>query len=117
MGTVATTAKLAPPPAHLSARTRRIWRSVVDDYALTELHHLEVLRLGLEAADRAEAARLQIAKDGLFVPDRYGGVKAHPAERVAKDSAVIAARMFRELSLSEEYAEDVRIPRPDGSRS
>ena len=114
---MATAAKLAPPPAHLSARARRIWRSVVEDYALTGLHHLEVLRLGLEAADRAETARLQIERDGLFVPDRYGSVKAHPAERVAKDAAVICARMFRELSLSEEYVEDVRIPRPDGSRS
>ena len=60
---------------------------------------------------------LQIAKDGLFVTDRYGQKKAHPAERVAKDAAVICARLFRELSLSSDYLDEPRIPRVGGERS
>jgi hypothetical protein len=106
-----------PAPKHLSERSKRIWRAVVSDYDLRELHHLTVLRLGLEAVDRAELARLQIAKDGLFLPDRYGGVKAHPAEKTARDSTVIAARCFRELALSEDYVDEPRLPRVDGARS
>ena len=109
---------MAPAPRHLSARSRRIWKAIVDDYDLDrEMHSLAVLRLGLEAADRAEAARLQIRRDGLFVSDRYGCIKAHPAERVAKDAAVICARMFRELSLDAGDYTEPRVPRTNGATS
>jgi hypothetical protein len=108
----------APAPTHLSERTRGIWQEVVEAYDLREGHHLAILQLGLEAIDRADEARARLAAEGLFVADRYGSVKAHPAEKVCRDSTIIATRCFRELALSEDFLEgEPRIPRVDGSRS
>jgi len=117
MVTMATATSSPAAPKHLSDRSRRIWREIVRDYQLSEGHHLMVLRIALEQADLHETARLEVEREGAFTSDRYRGRRPHPAIRVMRDAAVISARMFRELSLGSEYVEDVRIPRPDGSRS
>lgn len=112
--------KRKPPraPAHLSARSRKLWRRLVEDYGLDEEPHaLEVLRLALEAVDRAEEARSLLAREGLTVTDRFGQVKAHPMCAVERDSAIRAARMFRELSLDGDVPSDARVPRVGGGRS
>ena len=42
-------------PRHLTPRSSRIYRTVVDEYELAdEPHALEILRLALEALDRAD---------------------------------------------------------------
>jgi phage terminase small subunit len=117
MVAMATTTAPAPAPRHLSRRSKDAWREITTNYALTEKHHLMVLRIALEQADLHETARLEVEREGAFTVDRYGSARPHPAIRVMKDAAVISARMFRELSLGEGYIDDVRIPRPDGSRS
>jgi P27 family predicted phage terminase small subunit len=99
-------------PKHLSARSKRIYRSVVDDYDLArELHALEVLRLGLEALDRAEEAREIIAREGMTYSNRFGEPRAHPAVAVERDCRVQVARLFRELSLDAGDYDDSRPPR------
>ena len=104
-------------PTHLSNRSKTLYRQLAADYHLAdEPHALETLRLALEALDRAEQARAQVARDGAYLTDRFGQVKAHPALAVERDSAIRVARLFRELSLDAELGE-ARIPRPNGARS
>jgi len=106
-------------PRHLSKSSRAAFRRVVDDYGLTdEPHALEVLRLALEAVDRAEEARTTIAAQGAYYTDRHGQPKAHPALAVERDSSIRAARMFRELSLdADDVPGEARVPRVGGGRS
>ena len=102
-------------PGHLSPRSKRIYRSVVADYDLdTEPHAREVLRLALEALDRADQARETVAREGAFYANRFGEPRAHPAIGVERDCRVQVARLFRELSLDAGEFLDTRPPRVGG---
>jgi P27 family predicted phage terminase small subunit len=104
-------------PKHLTPSSKRIYRRLVDEYDLgREVHALEVLRLALEAVDRADECRAILARDGVTQHDRFGQVKPHPLLKAEHDAAVRAARMFRELSL-DGAVDDVRVPRTNGARS
>lgn len=74
-------------PRHLRAATRRWWYEVVGVYDL-EPHHLRLLQAACEAWDRMTEAREALKRDGSYLPDRYGGRKAHPALRVESDCRV-----------------------------
>jgi phage terminase small subunit len=47
--------------------------------------------------DRMEGARAVIAKEGMTVPTRNDGVKAHPLLAVERDARLALARLIREL--------------------
>lgn len=102
-------ASIPSPPAHLSRRSRALWRSIVSEYAL-EAQHLAVLRLFAEALDRAEAAREILAVEGLTIAGARGGSRVHPLASVRRDAEVSAARLLRELSL-EDPPSETRPPR------
>lgn len=86
-------------PTHLKAPTLKWWRGVIRDYQL-EPHHVRLLTLAGEAFDRAQQARELIEHDGLVVPTGSdGGLKAHPAIAIERDSRLAFARLLRELDL------------------
>lgn len=98
-------------PKHLSPAGRKLFRRLALDYELDrEPHALEVLRLAVEALDRGEEARGVLVRDGAYIPDRFGVLRAHPAVAVERDSRLAALRAFRELSL-DATVEDARPPR------
>jgi hypothetical protein len=65
-------------------------------------HHSRLLVLAGEAWDRCLEAREQLAKDGTYMKDRFGQLRAHPAVAVERDSRLAFARLVRELDLDGE---------------
>jgi phage terminase small subunit len=92
------TLKTPKPPRHLAAATRRWWASVVAGWDLED-HHIRLLTLAAQAWDRAELARVDVARDGLSVPTRDGGRKAHPSLKALEAAEISFARLIRELDL------------------
>lgn len=89
----------ANPPSHLSRRSKRWWRSVIEAYDL-EPHHLAILTAAAEAWDRKEEARLIIAEEGVVIREGSGlPPVAHPAVQVEDVAAMRFANLVREIGL------------------
>jgi hypothetical protein len=71
---------------------------VVENFEL-EPPHLRMLARAGEFWDRGEAARAALAEHGLTFQDRFGCPKPRPEVAIARDSAVVFARLVRELRL------------------
>lgn len=91
-------AKRLKAPDHLRPQTAQWWLAVHKDYDL-ESHHSRLLTLAAEAFDRAEQAREMLDRDGICIPTGGGGLKAHPAAAIERDSRLAFARLLRELDL------------------
>ncbi len=89
-------------PAHLSAEMRKFWRRVVSEYEL-EADALLILRTACESFDRAQRARLLIAKEGMVL-----GNRCHPAINIEQTSQRIFLVAMRQLGL------DIDPPGPIG---
>lgn len=97
-------------PAHLSRSSKSLWKAVHDGYRLGD-HHRKLLVLFCEALDQGEQARLEVARSGAYLTDRFGQLKASPAVGVQRDSAIRAARLLRDLGLDGDDDLPVRPPR------
>lgn len=97
------------PPAHLAPETADWWRTVLAGFDL-EAHHLRLLRLACEAWDRTQQAREILDRDGLTISTADGGMKAHPAVAIERDSRLAFARLVRELDLDTEAPPDRARP-------
>jgi len=98
-------------PSHLSAPAREFWRWAIHEFVL-EPNHLLLLAKALEAFDRAEQARNVIRRDGMFISDRYGQPRPHPAVQIERDSRDALARLLRQLDLAGEPDASRRRPSP-----
>jgi P27 family predicted phage terminase small subunit len=98
-------------PAHLSDASRAWWRSVVREYQL-EAHHLRLLQAAAECWDRLQEARQLLARDGLVIGGREGGMRPHPAAAIERDSRIGFARLVRELDLDVEPPASARFGPP-----
>src|SRR5262245_26921352 len=92
---------LPQPPAHLSPSATHWWRTIVETYVLQE-HHLRLLEAACDAWDRMVQAREQLAREGLTVPGREGGLRPHPCIAIEHSAQLRFARMLRELDLDVE---------------
>ena len=81
-----------------------------------EPHHLRLLQLAGESWDRAQEARVILARDGVVVTDDRKNVRSHPAVAIERDSRIAFARLVRELDLDTEPPSDSRFA-PPGLRS
>ena len=95
------------PPAHLTEATEAWWREVVRDYAL-ETHHVRLLQAACESWDRMQEARELLARDGLVIAGREGGMRPHPAVAIERDCKIAFARLIRELDLDVEPPSGLR---------
>jgi P27 family predicted phage terminase small subunit len=85
-------------PDHLTATTKQWYRSVVEEYEL-DAHHLMLLQSAAETWDELQECRALIARDGLIIEGREGGVRAHPASAILRTARITFARLIRELDL------------------
>jgi hypothetical protein len=94
------TPAVPPPPAGLSARGRKRWRELWEEYGFS-LAAGDQLAQALVALDVAEECGRQIRKAGVLVEGRYAGVpRAHPLLAVQRDSVRTAERLYRALGLN-----------------
>ena len=89
---------LRAPPAHLSPSAAEWWKSTVQTYVLAE-HHLRLLQLCCEAWDQCQAARAQLAREGMTVTRDNGIIQAHPCINIERNARIAVARFVRELDL------------------
>src|SRR4051794_15848175 len=88
------------PPSHLSAPARHLWRDLVEEYGLEDdAAVLDILRVALEARDRAATARRTIAREGIVIEGRFGRIQ-HPALAIEKQAAERYHRIMRDLALT-----------------
>jgi P27 family predicted phage terminase small subunit len=92
---------LRAPPTHLSSSAAQWWKSTVETYVLSE-HHLRLLQLACEAWDQCQAARAQLAREGMTVTRDDGSIRSHPCVVIERDARLAVARLVRELDLDVE---------------
>jgi P27 family predicted phage terminase small subunit len=86
------------PPGHLGAKSKRLWRSILDRYGLED-DELATLTLALEAWDIAQTARRKINRDGQMIEDRFGQIKPHPAIQIHRDSLASWSRLLTQIGI------------------
>lgn len=88
-------------PSHLSTSSKRLWRTIAEDYfsGSGEDVPLLILTTMLECRDLADEARQVIAREGISVPTADGGVKTNPACAVLRDARSQMIRCAAELGL------------------
>ena len=100
-------------PKHLQPETRQWFAGIVAEHDLTS-SELRTLQAALEAWDRAQEALERIAKDGAYLPNRFGELRPHPALSVERDARIGFLRAMRELALDGIEDDGVRPPRVAG---
>ncbi len=100
-------------PSHLTAEAKKIWGEILDEYSIDDAAGLRILRVALEAFDRAQAARATIDGDGMTVKDKFGQTKPHPLLPIERDSRAAFLAGLKALNLDLEPLRD-RPGRPAG---
>jgi P27 family predicted phage terminase small subunit len=98
------------PPSHLSAKSRGLWRSILDRYDLED-QELATLTLALESFDTAQTARRLLRREGVVVRDRFDQPKPHPAAAVCRDAMSTWSRLMRDLGLPADEGDAEAQPR------
>ena len=100
------------PPKGYSFEARALWREVVEGWQLDPAALL-ILDTGCRALQRLREAQAQLKQDGAFISDRFGQLRAHPAQAVERDAALLLLRTFKQLGLDLEPVHN-RVGRPSG---
>ena len=86
-------------PKHLSKEAKKIWREIITEYAIDDIAGLKILRVALEAFDRAQAARETIDREGMTVLDKFNQTKSHPLLLIERDSRAAFLSGLKALNL------------------
>lgn len=85
-------------PSTLSRPAKRLWQQLASDIALDAGGALMLTCL-VEAWERREQARAEIAKSGAVYEDRFGQKKPSPWVAIERDSTLAVQRAFHALGL------------------
>lgn len=93
-------------PNHLSKESKKIWAEILTEYSIDDAAGLRILRVALEAYDRAQSARTAIDKTGMMFNDRFGAPKPHPLLPIERDSRAAFLAGMKALNLDLEPLRD-----------
>ncbi len=105
--------KTQKSPSHLSLEAKKVWSEILKEYSIDDAAGLRILRVALEAFDRAQAARAAIDKEGMTVMDKFGQIKPHPLLPIERDSRAAFLAGLKALNLDLEPLQ-TRPGRPSG---
>ena len=100
-------------PKHLSTEAKKIWKEIQAEYQIDDSAGLRILRVALEAFDRAQAAREAIDRDGMTFLDKAGQVKSHSLLPTERDSRAAFLSGLKGLNLDVSPLQS-RPGRPNG---
>ncbi len=83
----------------LSYKAKKLKQKLIEEYSISDSGGLAILQTGLEAYDRAEAARASIEQYGMLVPDRFKIPKPHPLLTVERDARSQWLQALKQLNL------------------
>jgi phage terminase small subunit len=92
--------KLPKAPSGLSNEGKRLWRAILTDWPISDAAHLAVLKVGLEALDRAARCRAIVDQEGELAKDRFGQAKPHPLLAAERDARATFFRSVQVLGLN-----------------
>jgi hypothetical protein len=101
------------PPAGLADAGRKLWCSIMGEYAIADSGGLMLLEQAARALDRAEDCSARVAVDGPLLLTKQGP-KDHPLLRHETANRALAVRILARLGLDVEPLKG--IGRPAGSR-
>ena len=94
-----------------------MWRVITSSFSL-QSHHVPILRTLCECADRLEACRSRLSKEGLTVRDRWNKLKPHPLVSAELAYREQLTKIYNTLGLDEnEVASKAASPRPRALRA
>lgn len=92
--------KSYPTPRHLKAGARLMYQQLQSDFDVSDAAGKALLLAAAEARQRAEEARLAMAKSGAVVADRFGQLKPSPWAAIERDSRASMVSALRALRLA-----------------
>jgi P27 family predicted phage terminase small subunit len=105
--------KAVKAPKNLSKEAKKLWESVVNEYAFEDSAGLAILTTACESFDRMKEAQSIIKKYGILLKDRFGQARTNPATVTERDSRSAFLQAMKQLNLDIESLQPVG--RPPGS--
>ena len=104
-------------PQGLSAKTRKIWSQIEENWELEPGFHYPLLMVALEAYDMVLSCQRRIKKEGMMQKTPTGFSRVHPLLRVLHDSTTRFLSAWTKLNLDIEPPQDVGRPTENNMRS
>lgn len=101
------------PPSTLDVYGKRLWSSIMAEYAIEDSGGLELLRQACASADRAESCRLRIDAEGELIKTRTG-YRDHPLLRHEAVARAFVVKTLKALNLDVEPLK--AVGRPPGAK-
>jgi phage terminase small subunit len=94
-------ADIPAPPDHLNA-SKHFWTAVLEEWELSA-PEIEILALACSALDRADSARKAVRRQGAVLEaPPHGSLRVNPSVTIARNEALTAAKLLKELKLAAE---------------
>lgn len=86
-------------PSHLGKDGGKLFKTLAEDYSITDSGGVALLTTACECLDRMRQAQDAIKKDGAVIKDRYNQPKNHPACVLERDARNQFLQAIKSLQL------------------